>query len=103
MGPKYAARHDGFNETTSDDFKKSVTRYFVCWNQFDAYEHDYNFSFVPYYIDVLKTNPQVIPLHRQYSSLNDKYFPRFAEIRTPRGMGYTFNIIDDNGMFNFEQ
>jgi hypothetical protein len=39
----------------------------------------------------------------QYSSFNDKYQPKFAEIRTTRGMGFTFGMIDAEKLINFEQ
>lgn len=40
---------------------------------------------------------------RQFSSFYGKYLPEYTEVRTPRGIGYTFNMIDVDEMLNFDQ
>jgi hypothetical protein len=39
----------------------------------------------------------------QKSSLNQKYSPKFAEIRTARGMGFSFNLIDAEKLLNADE
>jgi hypothetical protein len=51
----------------------------------------------------MKTNAKLSWFLEQFSSFNDKYQPEFAEIRTIRGYGYTFNMIDADELFNFDQ
>ena len=80
-----------------------MTRYSYCEESFNAFALGYNFSFVPYVIPALKENSQIIWFREQFSSFNDKYQPEFAEIRTSRGMGFTFNMIEADEMFNFDQ
>ena len=60
-------------------------------------------SFVKLILKLLKEDSQVGWFRDQLSSFNGKYQPEFAEIRTSRGMGFTFNMIDADEMFNFDQ
>jgi hypothetical protein len=39
----------------------------------------------------------------QNYSVNGKYQPVFAEILTPNGIGYAFNMLDAEEMMNFER
>ncbi|KAL7013162.1 hypothetical protein ACKWTF_015224 [Chironomus riparius] len=72
-------------------------------DRYEGYKFGYTFSFVPYLFSVLKTNSKVDWFREQFSSFNGKYQPEFAEIRTSRGMGFTFNMIGADEMFNFDQ
>jgi len=80
-----------------------MTHYYFCEEIFEAFNQGYNFSFVPHLISVLKERSPVSWFREQFSTFNGKYQPEFAEIRTSRGMGFTFNMIDADEMFNFDQ
>ena len=77
--------------------------FFFCSDTYTGYSYNYTFSFVPYIIPILKHYPKFDWFREQFSSFNGKYQPEFAEIRTSRGMGFTFNMIDADEMFNFDQ
>ncbi|CAG9803406.1 unnamed protein product [Chironomus riparius] len=59
-------------------------------------------SFVPYVYDTVFSNSQISWFMQQFTSFNKKYQPEFAEIKTSRGTGFTFNMIDDYELLNFE-
>ncbi|CAG9811153.1 unnamed protein product [Chironomus riparius] len=99
-GPSYF--DDLYNDTTEVDERKIMTKYYFCEDLYNAYYFKFNFSFVPYVIPVLRENTQLALFRDQFSSFNGKYQPEFAEIRTSRGMGFTFNMIDADEMFNFD-
>ena len=84
-------------------FFRGMAQYYFCEDLYSLYFLKFNFSFVPYVIPVLRENSRVALFRDQFSSLNGKYQPGFAEIRTSRGMGFTFNMIDPDEMFNYDQ
>lgn len=51
----------------------------------------------------LKRDSKVYWFQDQISSFNGKYEPKFSEIRTSRGMGFSFNMIDAAKMFNLDE
>ncbi|XP_070498386.1 pickpocket protein 19-like [Chironomus tepperi] len=81
--------------------KIKVTKFFLCLDMYEAYRFGYNYSFVPYVIEVMKSESATWWFNEQYSSFNGKYLPQFSEVRTVRGMAYTFNLISSDEMFNF--
>lgn len=62
-----------------------------------------NLNLIPRILTTIKEESRIGWFSDQFSSFNGKYFPEFAEIRTPRGMGFTFNIIAADKMFDFDQ
>ncbi|CAG9811156.1 unnamed protein product [Chironomus riparius] len=98
-GPKIMRK---MNQETFLKLKKDLTQYNFCEESFNIYSLRFNFSFIPHLITVLKEQSNVGWFQDQFSSFNGKYQPDFAEIRTSRGMGFTFNMIDADEMFNFD-
>lgn len=46
---------------------------------------------------------QIAWFREQFSMFNRHYQPEFSEIRTLRGMGFTFNMINADELLNFDQ
>ncbi|XP_070498388.1 uncharacterized protein [Chironomus tepperi] len=101
LGPSSAETFGVFNDATYEAYKRKVIKFFLCMDWYDAYIYGYNFSFVPYVIEVMKSESATWWFNEQYSSFNGKYLPQFSEVRTVRGMAYTFNMINADEMFNF--
>lgn len=57
----------------------------------------------PYFSDAIKSSSEVLWFQDQFSSFNENFQPSFAEIRTQRGMGFSFNLIEANELLNVEK
>ncbi|CAG9812250.1 unnamed protein product [Chironomus riparius] len=91
------------NETTREGFILDVAQRAFCYEQYDGYDDNFDFSYIPYIIRALKKNSNIDWFRNQFSLLNGKYEPKYSEIRTSRGMGFTFNMIDADKLLNFDQ
>jgi hypothetical protein len=80
-----------------------MTQYGFCNEQYDGYTTYFEFSFIPYLIGALRKDSKIDWFYDQITSFNGKYEPKFAEIRTSRGMGFAFNMIDADKMLNLNQ
>lgn len=54
-------------------------------------------------LKVLKYNSLSRWFNEQLVLINGNYRPFFAEIQTISGYGYSFNLIDDDDLFDFEE
>ena len=88
--------------TKYHNFSK-LARVYFCDELYHGHKGGYDVSFVKLILKLLKEDSQIGWFRDQLSSFNGKYQPEFAEIRTSRGMGFTFNMIDAEKMFNFDQ
>ena len=57
----------------------------------------------PYIEDMIKETSEIQWFQQQFSAFNGKFRPVFAEIQTQRGMGFSFNLIDDDELLNVER
>ncbi|KAL7015667.1 hypothetical protein ACKWTF_016585 [Chironomus riparius] len=90
------------NDTTREEFKRNITRWFLCGDTFSNYYSAVAFSIVPYIIPVIEQESQVDWFREQFSTFN-QYQLEFSEIRTLRGMGFTFNMIDAEDLLNLDR
>lgn len=53
--------------------------------------------------EFIHTNSSQAWFSQQFSVFGRKYLPKFAEIRTERGLGFAFNMIDAEELLNFDE
>lgn len=82
---------------------RNMSAFLLCGDTFSNYFSIHIFSIVPYIIDVMKEASLLSWFQEQFSTFNGDFQPEFSEVRTTRGYGYTFNLIDADELLNMDQ
>ncbi|XP_070504562.1 uncharacterized protein [Chironomus tepperi] len=104
---EYFAKFDKYAKAMEDDnFKDeihiTITKFEFCSN---VYYYNYflqKFDLGPYIVRAAKNASQVEWFKQQFATWNNNFEAKFAEVRTARGMGFSFNLMDGDDVFHFE-
>ena len=74
-----------------------------CDPRYDVYVEGIRYDLRPFYPGMLKATSQIQWFQDQIITFNGKSHPIFAEVRTERGMGFSFNLMDAEELLDFER